>query len=101
MYDEQNFYMKKFPIFDDFAMDALAMDESSFSLTVFFPCTSRYQLSLGRVICSSGEHVHSCCVLGVPLVELLPSRIMSFHNPDGSSVFIFDVVFSQFSVMSS
>ena len=41
----------------------------------------------------SGEHVHSCCVHDVTIVELFPSRIMTRHYPDDSSVF-FDVVFS-------
>ena len=41
------------------------------------------------MIYSSDEHVHFCCVLDVTLVELVPSRIMSGHCPDDSSVFLF------------
>ena len=37
----------------------------------------------------SGEHVHSCCVLDVILVETIPSRIMPGHYHDDSSVFLF------------
>ena len=37
---------------------------------------------------SSGEHVHSCCVLDVTLVELFPSRNKSVYDLDGSSVFL-------------
>ena len=58
-------------------------------LRTLLPCKSRCQLRLVRVICSFGEHVHSCCVLDVTLVELLHSRIMSDHCPDDSSVFLF------------
>ena len=42
-----------------------------------------------RVIYSSDEHVHSCCVLDVILAETVPSRIMLGHYHDDSSVFLF------------
>ena len=64
-------------------------NEPSARSLALLPCRSRCQLWLGRVIYSSGEHVHSCCVLEVTLVELFPSRIMSDHYPDDSSVFLF------------